>query len=90
MIERAGGCGNTSFSLGMVGSVEDRRTTLVSLGGKQMEKGMDAENWEKQVSSQRSKSSPYTSWVSQGQSNKMPLFSTSEGIGGEWSKESVV
>ena len=43
MIERAGGYGNTSFSLGMVGSVEDRRTTLVSLGGKQMEKGMDAE-----------------------------------------------
>ena len=54
-------------------------------------KGMDADNWEKQVTSQRSKSSPYTSWVSQGQANKMPLFSTSEGIGvGEWSKESVV
>ena len=43
MTKRAGGCGNSSILLGMVGSVEDRRTTLVSLGGKQMEMGMDAE-----------------------------------------------
>lgn len=49
MTERAGGCSNTSFSLGMVGSVEDRRTTLVSLGGKQIEKGMGAEKWRIQI-----------------------------------------
>lgn len=51
MTERAGGCSNTSFSLGMVGSVEDRRTTLVSLGGKQIEKGMGAEKWRMQIMS---------------------------------------
>lgn len=31
---------------------------------------------------QRSKSSPYTSWVSQGQANTMPLFPTTRGWGG--------
>ena len=49
MTKRAGGCGNSSILLGMVGSVEDRRTTLVSLGGKQMEKGMNAEKWRMQI-----------------------------------------